>query len=67
MPLDYDTSGIEGTKNIPHALSYVCVVHGDDEDIIDALCLERVVLLDVSGHLQAARGCKSPRHTQLNE
>ena len=54
-------------KNIRHALRHVCVVHRDDEYLINALRLELLVLLDVHGRLRAARGSKRPGYTNLEE
>ena len=48
-----------------NALCHECVVHGDDVDLVDALRLEFVVLLDVSGRLGAACGRERPRHANL--
>jgi len=48
-----------------HALCHECIVHGEDVDLVDALCLELVVLLDISRRLRAARGREGPRHANL--
>ena len=48
-----------------HALCHECIVNGEDVDLVDALCLELVVLLDISRRLRAARGREGPRHANL--
>jgi hypothetical protein len=48
-----------------HALCHECIVHGEDVDLVDALCLELVVLVDISRCLRAARGREGPRHANL--
>lgn len=48
-----------------NALCHEYVVYGDDVDLVDALRLELVILLDVSGRLRAARGRECPRHANL--
>lgn len=48
-----------------YALCHECVVHGDDVDLVDALRLELVVLLNVTGSLRAARGRERSRHANL--
>lgn len=51
--------------DVDDVLCHECIVHGDDVYLVDALRLEFIVLLDVSWHLQAARGRESPRHADL--
>jgi hypothetical protein len=48
-----------------NALCHECIVHGDDIDLVDALGLELVVLLDISGCLRTARRRECPRHAKL--
>ena len=51
--------------DVDDALCHECIIHGDDVYLVDALRLELIVLLDVSWHLQAARGREGPRHADL--
>lgn len=46
-------------------LCHEYVIHADDEDLVDALCLELVILLDVSRRLRVARRREGPRHANL--
>ena len=66
MPLYRETSASD-KQDIWHALGHVCVVHRDDEDLIDTLRLELIVLLNVHGRLRAARGGKCPGHANLGD
>jgi hypothetical protein len=48
-----------------NVLCHECVIDGDDVDLVDALRLELVVLLDVTRSLRAARGRERSRHANL--
>jgi hypothetical protein len=55
----------ERTRERTHVLCHEEVVHGDNVNLMDALCLELVVLFDVSRRLQATSRCESPGHADL--
>ena len=46
-------------------LCHEYVIHANDEDLVDALRLELVILLDVSRRLRVACRRESPRHANL--
>jgi len=60
-----ETSWARAQTRTENVLCHECIIHGDDVDLVDALRLELVVLLDVSGRLRAARGRERPRHANL--
>lgn len=48
-----------------YILCHEHVVHGDDVDLVNALCLELVVLFDISWCLRMTRGREGSRHANL--
>ena len=60
-----DTGFIEQRKGRVGVLCHEYVIHADDEDLVDALRLELVILLDVSRRLRVACRRESPRHANL--
>ena len=56
---------VEQREGCAGVLCHEYVIHADDVDLVDALRLELVILLDVSRRLRMARRREGPRHADL--
>ena len=58
---------VEQREGRAGVLCHEYVIHADDVDLVDALRLELVILLDVSRRLRMARRREGPRHADLQQ